>query len=138
MEEAYQIMATDQPAWETIGGGIGAYNEQQAGSDRGKSLCFVLRAPDQEIVGGVIGATYWDWLHVDLMWVKEELRGHGYGRRLLAAAEEEARQRGARNAFLDTFTFQAPGFYEKQGYRVFGALDDFPAGHQRFFMTKAL
>lgn len=138
MEATYQINAADPPEWETIGGGISAYNKQQAGSDRGKSVCFVLRAPDQEIVGGVIGATYWDWLHVDLMWVKEELRGHGYGRRLLAAAEEEARQRGARNAFLDTFTFQAPGFYEKHGYRVFGTLDGFPAGHQRLFMTKAL
>ena len=70
MEEEYNIAYTDKPEWEIIGGGISSYNKQQAGDDRGKSLCFVLQAPNQEIVGGVIGATYWDWLYIDLMWVK--------------------------------------------------------------------
>ena len=89
-------------------------------------------------MGGVIGATYWDWFQLDLMWVKEELRGHGYGRRLLTLAENEARRRGARHVHLDTFSFQAPGFYEKCGYQVFGVLQDYPAGHQRFYLAKEL
>jgi GNAT superfamily N-acetyltransferase len=138
LNQEYQIVYLEKPEWGIIGQGIQDYNTQQAGEDRGQNLCFVLQAPDLEIVGGVIGATYWDWLYINLMWVKEELRGRGYGHRLLILAEDEARQRGARNAYLDTFSFQAPGFYERHGYQVFGELDDFPAGHQRYFLTKQL
>ena len=138
MEEEYQIVYIDKPEWGIIGGGISQYNKEQAGDDQGQNLCFVLRAPDEEVVGGVIGATYWAWLYVDLMWVKEELRGRGYGQQLLMLAEEEARKRGAKNAYLDTFSFQAPEFYKKRGYQVFGELKDFPQGHQRYFLTKEL
>jgi GNAT superfamily N-acetyltransferase len=138
MDEEYQIVYVDEPAWSIIGQGIRQYNTQQAGEDQAQSLCFVLRGPDEEIVGGAIGATYWDWLHLDLMWVKEELRGRGYGHRLLTHAEDEARKRGAKNVYLDTFSFQAPEFYRRHGYQVFGELRDFPPGHQRYFLTKQL
>lgn len=138
MNEQYEIVSMEQPAWGVIGPAISEYNEQQAGDDQGQNLCFVLRGPDDEIVGGVIGATYWNWLHVDLMWVKEGLRGRGYGHRLLTMAEEEARKRGATNAYLDTFSFQAPEFYKRHGYRVFGELADCPTGHRRYFLTKEL
>jgi len=138
MDGEYQIIYVDKPEWDIIGGGINAYNVQQAGDENGQNLCFVLRAPEQEIVGGVIGVTYWNWLFINLMWIKEELRGRGYGQRLLKLAEEEARKRGATNAYLDTFSFQAPGFYKRNGYQVFGELHDFPPGHQRYFLTKQL
>lgn len=138
MDKECKLVYADKPEWGIIGQGIRNYNEQQAGSDKYESLCFVLCAPDQEIVGGVIGATYWDWFHVDVLWVEEEFRGRGYGHRLLTAAEDEARQRGARNAYLDTFSFQAPNFYQQHGYRVFGELEDFPPGHQRYFLVKEL
>lgn len=141
MDDEYQIVYVEEPGkaeWGPIGQGLKEYNDQQGGDDRYQSLCLVLRAPDQEIVGGVIAATYWDWFHLDVLWVKEELRGRGYGHRLLTMAEQEARQRGARNAYLDTFSFQAPAFYEQHGYRVFGQLKDFPPGHQRYFLTKQL
>ncbi|HSR30650.1 MAG TPA: GNAT family N-acetyltransferase [Anaerolineae bacterium] len=138
MDEGTQIVYVDKPEWGIIGGGIRAFNEQQAGDAHVQTLCFVLRAPDEEIVGGVVGATHWDWLHVDLLWLKEEFRGRGYGHRLLTLAEQEARQRGAKHAYLDTFSFQAPDFYKRHGYQVFGELADFPPGHQRLFMTKRL
>jgi len=138
MNEEYQIVYLDKPDWGVIGSGISQYNKEQAGDDKGQTLCFVLRTPDEEVVGGVIGATFWDWLYIDLMWIKEELRGRGYGHRLLELAEEEGRKRGAKNAYLDTFSFQAPEFYKKRGYQVFGELKDFPQGHQRYFLTKQL
>lgn len=138
MNEDYDIVYEEKPEWGIIGGGISNYNEQQAGDDKGQQLCFVLRTTDQKVVGGVIGATHWDWLHIDLMWVEDELRGRGYGHRLLKLAEDEARGRGAKHAYLDTFSFQAPEFYIKHGYRVFGELKDFPTGHQRYFLTKKL
>jgi len=138
MDEEYTIGYVDKPEWGIIGPAISEYNTQQAGDDEAQSLCFILTGPNQKIVGGVIGATYWDWFHLDLMWVKEDLRGRGYGHRLLLAAEEEARRRGAKNAYLDTFSFQAPDFYKQHGYRIFGELEDFPHGHQRYFLTKQL
>ncbi|MGE5250092.1 MAG: GNAT family N-acetyltransferase [Bacteroidota bacterium] len=141
MEEAYQIVYVEKPeelARNIIGFGIHNYNEQQVGDNRFQRLCFVVTGPDKVIVGGVIGATYWDWLYVDLLWVKEELRGRGYGHQLLTQIEEEARRRGARHAYLDTFSFQAPDFYEQHGYRIFGKLENFPSGHQRYFLTKEL
>jgi GNAT superfamily N-acetyltransferase len=138
MDNGYEIVYLDKPEWGVIGGGISNYNRQQAGEDNARSLCFVLKAPDEEIVGGVIGATFWDWCHIDLMWIKEGLRGHRYGQRLLALAEDEARQRGAKHVYLDTFSFQAPDFYKKYGYQVFGVLPDYPAGHQLYFLTKQL
>jgi len=141
MDEEYSIVYVDNPeesAWGIIGRGVGDYNHQQTGDNKFQRLCFVLHAPDQEIVGGVIGKIYWDWLYIDLLWVKDELRGRGYGHRLLTRAEDEARQHGAKNAYLDTFSFQAPDFYKQHGYQVFGELEDFPPGHQRYFLRKQL
>jgi GNAT superfamily N-acetyltransferase len=138
MHEDYQIISVEQPEWNIIGGGIHNYNIHQAGEDHGQTMCFVIQGPDEEVVGGVIAATHWDWLYIDLMWIKEEFRGHGYGQRLLELAEEKARELGARNAYLDTFSFQALDFYKKYGYQVFGELKDFPVGHQRYYLTKQL
>ena len=138
MQPEFDIKYLEQPAWEVIGGGLTEFNAQQAGDDAGKNLCYVLQSASGEIVGGVIGATYWNWLYINLMWVREDLRGQGYGQQLLTLAEDEARKRGAKHAYLDTFSFQAPEFYQKYGYQEFGRLEDFPPGHTRFFMTKAL
>lgn len=141
MDEEYQISYVEKPeesAWGIIGRGLENYNVQQAGDSKFQRLCFVLQAPDQKIVGGALGEVYWDWFHLDLLWLEEEFRGHGYGHRLLTAIEDEARQRGARNVFLDTFSFQAPDFYKQHGYHVFGELPDFPPGHQRYYLTKQL
>lgn len=138
MDDSYRIEFVDKPEWNIIGQGITDYNTEQAGDDQGQNLCFVIRGPQQAVEGGVIAGLYWDWLYVNLMWMKPELRGQGYGTRLLTLVEEEARRRGAKHAYLDTFSFQAPEFYKKLGYRVFGELPDFPRGHVRYFLTKDL
>lgn len=141
MTDGYQIVSIDRPGdpvWEAVGGGIQLFNTQQVGESSEKRLCVVLYAPDQEIVGGVIGETYWGWFYLSLMWVKDGLRGQGYGSRLLERAEEEARRRGVKYVYLDTFSFQAPEFYKKHGYQVFGELPDFLPGHKRFFLSKQL
>ena len=141
MSEEYKIVQVARPEdamWGVIGGGIHDFNEQQAGDSQGKQLCFILYSPEQEIAGGLIGETHWGWFYINLMFIKEELRGRGYGHRILTLAEEEARKSGATQAYLDTFSFQAPGFYKKQGYQVFGELKDFPPGHRRYYLTKEL
>jgi len=140
-EDQFEIIRIEKPeeaAWGIIGRGLHSFNVQHAGEENFRRLCFALLSPDREIVGGVLGEIFWDWLHVDLMWIQDGLRGRGFGHRLLLAIEDEARQQGAQNAFLDTFSFQNPEFYQQHGYRVFGQLSGFPAGHQRIFLTKRL
>jgi ribosomal protein S18 acetylase RimI-like enzyme len=73
-----------------------------------------------------------------VLWVAESHRGQGIGDRLLREAESDARRRGAKAAYLDTFRWQAKDFYEKHGYREFGRLEDFPDGQWRSFMQKRL
>jgi hypothetical protein len=88
------------------------------------------------VLAGAYGLTSWNWLHISLVWVSPELRRQGTGRRLITAIEDAARARGCTHAHLDTFSYQARPFYEKLGYEVFGALEDYPPGHQRFFLRK--
>ena len=141
MNEEFSIVYVEKPeesAWGIIGRGLNEYNHQQAGKENFQRICFALRSSTQEIVGGAVGELYWGWFHLDLLWLKEEFRGQGYGHRLLEQIEAEAQKRGAKHVYLDTFSFQAPEFYKKHGYQVFGELPDFPAGHQRYFLTKGL
>ena len=138
MDKNIKIEYLSSPAWDVIGQGITDFNTEKAGDDHGKNLCFVLKNTQNEILGGVIGMTYWNWLYINLMWIREDLRGHGYGYQLLSSAEEEARKRGSKYAYLDTFSFQAPEFYKKYGYEEFGKLEDFPPGHTRYFLMKSL
>ncbi|MGI8655879.1 MAG: GNAT family N-acetyltransferase [Pyrinomonadaceae bacterium] len=121
-----------------ISEGLGKYNLEQTGRNDFRKLNIFVRDGDGEIIGGVIGGTYWGWLYVDLLWIDERARHLGYGRKLLVAAEEEAIKRGCTQVFLDTFSFQARPFYEKHGYTVFGKLKDFPPGHERYFLQKTL
>jgi GNAT superfamily N-acetyltransferase len=114
------------------------FNSCCAGEGNFRQLAVFLRDADENLVGGLIGSTYWQWLYVDVFWIHESCRGGGYGISLLAAAEQEAVKRGCQYAYLDTFSFQALEFYQKYGYVVFGELPDFPTGHSRFFLRKML
>lgn len=141
METTCQILPVEKPTdemWEAIGGGISQYNKEHGGPDGFQHLCFALVAPDGKVAGGLIGEIYWGWLYINLLFVREDLRGQGYGHQLLEQAEEAARQRGVRHVFFDTFSFQAPQFYLAHGYQVFGELEDFPPGHTRYYMTRDL
>ena len=141
MSENYRIVLEEKPedsAWGIIGRGVATYNRNQAGDNQFQRLCYVLRDPKGEVVGGVLAEVYWDWLYIDLLWIDGSLRRNGYGTSLMTRIEEQARQLGAKNAYLDTFSFQAPAFYENLGYQSFGELGDFPEGMKRFFMKKAL
>ena len=114
------------------------FNSSRAGESNYKHLAILLRDSDDCVVGGLIGETYWQWLYVDVLWVHELYRGEGHGDALLATAEQEAAKRGCQYAYLDTFSFQAPEFYQKRGYVVFGELSNFPQGCSRFFLKKEL
>ena len=101
-------------------------------------LAILLKDVRDAILGGAFGHVWGGWLDLSLLWVAEPLRGRGYGRKLLEAAEEEARAQGCRGVFLSTFSFQARPFYEKYGYEVIGKIPDYPIGHAFYFLKKTL
>ena len=115
-----------------------AYNALQTGISDFRPLVLALKDDQGEVVGGLWGRTGYSWLYVELLVVPESLRGRRIGTELLARAEAEARARGCQGAWLDTFEFQARGFYERLGYRCFGELNEYPPGFASYFMTKVL
>ena len=117
---------------------IDGYNSSRVGYDDYKALNFFLRDETGAIVGGLLAATLWQWLHVDILWLEETHRNQGIGRKLMQAAEQKAVERGCKFAFLDTWDFQAKEFYLKLGYEIFGELPNFPNEHSRYFMKKNL
>lgn len=101
-------------------------------------LRIFLRDADGRVAAGLLGESYWGWLHINIFWLEEAARRQGFGSQLLAMAEDEGRRRGCKYAFLDTLSFQARPFYERNGYELFATQDDYPLGHARYFLKKAL
>ena len=114
------------------------YNDEKVGADGHTPIAIVEYDNDGNIIGGIIGGTYWGWLYIDILWVDENFRHHGIGSKLLTAAEEEARKRGCHHVHLDTMSWQAPLFYKKHGYEEIGILPDIPKGNQKHLLMKAL
>lgn len=95
---------------------------------------IVLRDDDSNPVGGVTANTVWDWLQIDMFWIKDEFHGRGYGRGLLKAAESMGREMGCNFSKLDTFEFEAKELYEGNGYQVRPKTEDFPIGHTHYHL----
>ena len=139
MTEEYRFVLENKPSEadiETLTQNLIRYNDSQAEPENWLPLAIFMWDNQGEMVGGIEGYTHWGWLFIHRLWVAEKLRGHGYGRQLMQRAEQEAGRRGCLRAHVDTYSFQARGFYEKLGYQVFGTIEDFPAGHRRFFLQK--
>ncbi len=91
------------------------------------------------VLGGAYGVIQWGrWFNLDVVWLSDAVRGGGTGRMLMQKVEEAAREAGASAVRLDTLDFQARGFYEKCGYRVYGELAGYPVHHTQYLMTKEL
>lgn len=112
-----------------------AFNRAVLGKEMYVRLAAIARDNDR-LMGGAYGELLWDWLHVDAVWVADDLRGKGIGTRLLQRIEAAALQHGITRAHVETTSFQAYGFYAGQGYSVFGQLADKPEGHTMYFMKK--
>lgn len=99
---------------------------------------FMARNDEGEIVGGITGTYFWEHLHIDFLWVDPAQQGSGIAAELMAKMEGCARELNCRLMTVDTFSFQAPGFYRKQGFHEFGMLKDHPAGHSQHYFEKRL
>lgn len=94
--------------------------------------------PTDDLAGGLVGHTWATWLHVTYLWVDERHRGAGLGTLLLIEAERLATARGCRSSRVETWDFQAPGFYRRHGYEVVCAIPDYPPGVTEYTLTRRL
>ncbi len=131
------IESTEESDTQYIRDRLNEYNEHFAPPDQHEKLCLVVRKNGQ-IVGGLTGGTYWNWLYIELFWVDERERKSGFGTKMLEKAEQIARHRGCKNAHLETHDFQNLDFYLKRGYIVFGELKDLPEGHIKYYLCKKI
>ena len=132
------LSGTPEPEARTvIGDGLNANNDTITGyADRMPLTVKVIDPATGAVIGGISGGTSLGLLFVDLVFLPDSLRGQDIGSRMMAMAEDEARLRGCRAGVLYTISFQAPGFYQKLGWRVFGEIPCHPPGTARVFLTK--
>jgi len=115
-----------------------AHNDAAVGPTERQQVATVVRDDAGAITGGLWGKIGYRWLFVEFLAVSPDHKGQGIGRELMQRAETLAGEAGCIGIWLDTFSFQARGFYEKLGFKHFGTIDDFPPDHARFFLSKRI
>jgi len=132
----YQLsQGPDEQAMAVVRQGLEAFNAEQIGDYAYADFQLYARRGNQ-VVGGMFGHSGMGWLYIDYLWLDGQERGQGLGKHLLQAAEDEARSRDCQGVFLYTYSFQAPDFYQKQGYTVLAQTAGFPDGVVKFLMQR--
>ena len=121
-----------------IGDLIRSYNRSKREAAESESLNLYIEDEHGRLLAGLVAETFGNWLEIEYLFVKEELRGQGIGSQLLQQAESEAKKRNCRFAFVNTYQFQAPAFYQKHGYQEVFTLKDYPYTGQRHYYQKEL
>jgi GNAT superfamily N-acetyltransferase len=136
------VVLTDAPQpeeLEPLSEGLDEFNAEATGISDRRPLAVLVQDPATgQTLGGVYGRTSLGLLFLDVFYLPKALRGSGLGSRILRMAEDEGRRRGCKAAVLYTISFQAPDFYRRHGWRIFGEIPCDPPGTSRVFMTKAL
>jgi GNAT superfamily N-acetyltransferase len=133
------VESVAHPATHVILDGLRNFNETYLGrSARPVPLTVFVQDDEGTVQGGIVGQYLWEWLYVDKFWLSDAVRGTGLGSSVLARAEAWAVEQGARWSHLQTLDFQALPFYERHGYVVFAALEDYPPGGKRYYLRKTL
>ena len=117
---------------------ISAFNAAATGHHEGRLQSVAARGDDGDLRAGLFGWTWGGCGYIDLLWVREDQRGHGLGARLLASAEAEIQRRGCDRVALNTHSFQAPGFYARFGYTECGRTPGYPHGYDDIHLVKQL
>jgi len=118
---------------------LNKFNESILGQIEIKKLGVFLKDDNGNIVGGVQPVCFAKWVYITHLWICEQYRGKGFGRKLLLESETKAKELGCEISMLDTFSFQAPEFYEKYGYKMVAKIDDHPIeGVTKYYYKKQL
>lgn len=123
---------------QVIGDLIRSYNRSKREAAESEPLNLYVEDDSGELMAGLVAETFGNWLEIEYLFVKEDLRGQGIGSKLLQQAESEAKKRNCCYVFVNTYQFQAPAFYEKQGYKEVFTLKDYPYTGQRHYYQKKL
>jgi ribosomal protein S18 acetylase RimI-like enzyme len=115
-----------------------SYHAGKGHARKSASLSVWLKNEKDNVVGGAIVTFLWNGMEINSLWIDESMRNQGWGRKLLRCVEEEGRKRGCTISYTNTFTWQAPEFYEKLGYKLYGNLDNFPLGSSLNYYYKQL
>ena len=121
-----------------IQSGLREHNRSRHTDPNAGQIVLAVHGARQEVVAGLICNVAYGWLTVETLWVDTSRRGQRLGSRLLAAGEQLGRDRGCHAAHLTTYSFQAPEFYERHGYKRFGELHDYPGDQSMVFLRKRL
>lgn len=122
----------------TVFDGLKVYNDLFVKHVEKKELGIFLK-DDDKTVGGIVAYYYAQWMYIDTHWVHAQYRVKGYGKKLIIQAEAKAKELGVKTILVDTFSFQAPEFYEKNGYEKWTKLKDNPVkGMTRYYYKKQL
>lgn len=121
-----------------IGDLICSYNRSKRETAESEPLNLYVEDEHGQLLAGLVAETFGNWLEIEYLFVKEELRGQGIGSQLLQQAESEAKKRNCRFAFVNTYQFQAPAFYQKYGYKEVFTMKDYPYTGQRHYYQKEL
>ena len=114
------------------------YNLSNREKSENVPLGIFLEDENKKKLAGLTGETFGNWLCIHYFFVNEHMRGQGIGRSILEKAEDEAKKRGCKYSFVDTFSFQAPDFYIKLGYKEVFTLEEYPYTGKRHYYTKTL
>ena len=123
---------------QVIGDLIRSYNRSKRETAESEPLNLYAEDDSSELMAGLVAETFGNWLEIEYLFVKEDLRGQGIGSQLLQQAESEAKKRNCRYVFVNTYQFQAPAFYQKHGYKEVFTLKDYPYTGQRHYYQKDL
>ncbi|WP_397453849.1 GNAT family N-acetyltransferase [Pseudomonas sp. NA-150] len=129
-------LAPQEADYQAILAPLRAFNQEQATLTNAEKIALLIKDDVGKPLGGLYAKVFGQWLFVELLAVPEVARGQGLGSQLMNMAEQLALEKGCLGIWLDTFSFQAPDFYHRLGFSVFGELKDYPPGHSRFFMQK--
>ena len=129
---------TESQKAQEIGNLIRSYNRSNRETAESEPLNLYVEDDKGELMAGLVAETFGNWLEIEYLFVKEELRGQGIGSQLLQQAESEAKKRNCRFAFVNTYQFQAPAFYQKYGYKEVFTMKDYPYTGQRHYYQKEL
>ena len=124
--------------YKILSDGMLSYHNKKGHRRTSEIINIFLKDNHKKVRGGIIATVLWNGIEINSLWVEEDLRGRGWGRKLVEAIEKEGEIRGCTIIYTNTFSWQSPAFYEKLGYKPYGRLENFPPGNTLTYFYKNL